>query len=108
MSEERPGEIAVSLRYEGDGAPRVTAKGEGDIARRILEVATEYDIPIYRDGQLSRLLSQVELDEEIPASLYVAVAEIIAFAYALKDRVPAPHTVDGSGPVIDPEAGEYD
>ncbi|MDX1504737.1 MAG: EscU/YscU/HrcU family type III secretion system export apparatus switch protein [Spongiibacter sp.] len=82
------GTIAVSLHYDGSEAPRVSAKGEGDVARRILELATEHDIPIYQNAELLQLLSRVELDSEIPPTLYIAVAEIIAFAYRLKDRVP--------------------
>ncbi len=85
-----PGEIAVSLQYDGSTAPTVSAKGEGEVAKQILLLATEHDIPIYRNPQLIQLLSQVELDEEIPRELYVAVAEIIAFAYRLKDKTPEP------------------
>lgn len=89
----KPGSVAVSLHYDGDNAPVVSAKGEGELARRILEIATEADIPIYQDKQLAMLLSCVDLDTEIPPALYVAVAEIIAFAYRLKGRVPgAPPT----------------
>lgn len=83
-----PGEIAVSLHYDGSNAPTVSAKGEGELARQILLIATEHDIPIYRNPQLIQLLSQVELDSEIPRELYIAVAEIIAFAYRLKDKTP--------------------
>ena len=85
----KPGEIAVSLHYAGHNAPVVSAKGEGEIARQILEIATEHDIPIYQNSQLIQLLSRVELDNEIPRELYIAVAEIIAFAYRLKDKIPA-------------------
>jgi flagellar biosynthesis protein len=85
---DTPGEIAVSLHYDGNSAPIVSAKGEGELARQILTIATEHDIPIYRNKQLIQLLSQVELNDEIPRELYIAVAEIIAFAYRLKDRVP--------------------
>ncbi|MGJ8687715.1 MAG: EscU/YscU/HrcU family type III secretion system export apparatus switch protein [Spongiibacteraceae bacterium] len=83
-----PGEIAVSLSYDGENAPVVSAKGEGEIAKQILEIATEYDVPIYQDSQLASFLSNVDLDAEIPSQLYVAVAEIIAFAYRLKDMAP--------------------
>ncbi len=84
----KPGEIAVSLHYDGYNAPLVSAKGEGDIARQILEIATQYDVPIYQNSQLTELLSRVELDNEIPRELYIAVAEVIAFAYRLKDKTP--------------------
>jgi flagellar biosynthesis protein len=82
------GEIAVSLHYDGTNAPVVSAKGEGETARQILQIATEYDIPIYQNSELIQLLSRVELDNEIPRELYIAVAEIIAFAYRLKDQLP--------------------
>ncbi|MBD2858960.1 EscU/YscU/HrcU family type III secretion system export apparatus switch protein [Spongiibacter sp. KMU-158] len=84
----KPGEIAVSLHYDQRNAPIVSAKGEGDLAHRILELAMEHDVPIYQDTHLVQLLSQVDLDTEIPPQLYLAVAEIIAFAYRLKDRLP--------------------
>ncbi|WP_373090457.1 EscU/YscU/HrcU family type III secretion system export apparatus switch protein [Zhongshania sp.] len=84
-----PGEIAVSLHYDGRSAPTVSAKGEGELARQILVIATEHDIPIYRNPQLLQLLSHVELESEIPRELYIAVAEIIAFAYRLKNKTPS-------------------
>ncbi|CAA0087022.1 Flagellar biosynthetic protein FlhB [Zhongshania aliphaticivorans] len=83
-----PGEIAVSLHYDGHKAPVVSAKGEGETARQILEIGTEYDIPIYQNSELLQLLTRVELDNEIPRELYIAVAEIIAFAYRLKNQTP--------------------
>lgn len=74
---------ATALRYEGTGAPRVTASGQGYIADRILEVARENGIPIREDPALSRALEALELGEEIPEDLYKAVAEAIAWAYSL-------------------------
>lgn len=80
-------EIAVALQYDGRNAPRVTAKGEDDIAQKILEIARENDIPLHEDAVLAFVLSQIDLGEEIPPKLYVAVAEVIAFAYLLSDKV---------------------
>ncbi len=77
---------AVALRYDGKGAPRVTAKGDGEVAERMLSIAREHGLPLREDADLLQLLSRIELGEEIPASLYVAVAEIIAFAYRLSGR----------------------
>ena len=68
MNTNKPGEIAVSLHYDGQNAPIVSAKGEGEVARQILEIATQHDIPIYQNSQLIQLLSRVELDNEIPVS----------------------------------------
>jgi flagellar biosynthesis protein len=77
---------AVALRYEGKGAPRVTAKGSGLTAERILALAEEHGIPLREDPDLVYLLSQLDLGEEIPATLYIAVAEVIAFAYRLSGK----------------------
>jgi len=79
-------QIAVSLQYEGQEAPIVTAKGTGHIAQQIIQTAQEYDIPIKQDHQLVELLSQVELDQQIPEILYEAVAQVLVFAYQLKNK----------------------
>lgn len=79
-------QIAVSLQYEGEGAPIVTAKGTGHIAQQIIETAKQYDIPIKQDAQLVELLSQVELDQQIPELLYEAVAQVLVFAYQLNNK----------------------
>jgi flagellar biosynthesis protein len=74
---------ASALRYEGTGAPKVTASGQGLIADRIVEVARENGIPIRQDPALAQALAALELEEEIPRDLYTAVAEAIAWAYTL-------------------------
>ena len=74
---------ASALRYEGQGAPRVTASGRGLIADRIIEVARENGIPVREDPALAEALAALELDTEIPEDLYTAVAEAIAWSYAL-------------------------
>ena len=84
---EQPG-LAVALLYEGDGAPRVTAKGAGVVAERIIELAREHDVPLYEDRNLVKLAASVELGEEIPRTLYLAVAEVLAFAYHVTGRIP--------------------
>lgn len=73
--------LAVALEYErGSGdAPRVIAKGRGELARRIAEIAAESDVVIDANGPLAEALAGVELDEPIPIELYEAVAEIIGF-----------------------------
>lgn len=81
-------ELAVALKYDGIGAPRVTAKGTGDIADRIVALAIEHNIPMQENALLAHTLAQLELDAEIPPALYLAVAEIIAFAYYLSGKVP--------------------
>ncbi|MCC7413012.1 MAG: EscU/YscU/HrcU family type III secretion system export apparatus switch protein [Gammaproteobacteria bacterium] len=81
--------LAVALQYDGENAPTVTAKGHGEVAEAILAAARAHEIPIREAPELARVLATIDLDAEIPAVLYRAVAEIIAFAYLLKDRSPA-------------------
>ncbi|MEW6764621.1 MAG: EscU/YscU/HrcU family type III secretion system export apparatus switch protein [Pseudomonadota bacterium] len=78
--------IAVALHYDGGGAPRVVAKGGGDVAQRILEVARENGVPLHEDAALARTLARLELGDEIPRALYQAVAEVLAFALRLSGR----------------------
>ncbi len=79
---------AVALRYlpPQDKAPKVVAKGKGSVAEKIIEIARARGIPLREDPDLVRLLSLLDLDEEIPPSLYPVVAEILAFVYALKKK----------------------
>ena len=80
MSSEPVTATAVALRYDGTGAPRVTARGRGEVAERILAIAREHQVPVREDRNLVQLLALVELGDEVPAELYRAVAEVIAFA----------------------------
>ncbi len=75
---------AVALKYEGQGAPRVVAKGERFVAEQIIRLAQEAGVPIMTDPDLVQLLSQVELEAEIPPELYQAVATILAFVYRME------------------------
>jgi len=75
---------AVALHYDFHGAPKVSAKGSGLIAERIMQVAEENDIVIHKSPELVEVLSSLELGDEIPEALYLAAAEIIAFAHSLK------------------------
>jgi len=81
---------AVSLRYNSriKKAPLVTAKGSGLIAEKIIALAKENNIPIKEDPKLVHLLSQVDLNQEIPASLYKVVAELLSFVYKLNNEFP--------------------
>ncbi len=84
-----PPDVAVALQYDGQNAPRVTAKGRGALAEQILEIAQAHDIPLHPDPQLADVLSQIPLGDEIPEALYIAIAEVIAFAYAISGKIPA-------------------
>ena len=79
-----PTHIAVALKYEeGMGqAPMVVAKGADYVAYKIKEKAGESNIPIIENRPLARMIyEKVELEEEIPAEMYEAVAEILAFVF---------------------------
>lgn len=76
---------AVAMRYRaGDAAPRVVAKGRGDIAQAIIERAREAGVYVHESPELVAMLMQVDLDEHIPPQLYQAVAELLAWLYALE------------------------
>lgn len=96
MSERRP-PLAIALHYNGNGAPRVVAKGGGLIAERILETAREHNIPLQEDAALAAALARLELGREIPRELYVAVAHVLAFAWAVTGKRPASRTKHAPG-----------
>jgi flagellar biosynthesis protein len=74
---------AVALRYDKqeDRAPRVVAKGKGYLADKIIDVAREHDIPLYKNKNLVQVLEALDLETEIPPELYRAVAEVLAFIF---------------------------
>lgn len=85
-----PVELAIALKYEPKKyrAPLVVAKGGGLIAERIKKIARKHGVPIVENKVLARLLFRMcRIGEEIPAKLYQAVAEVIAYIYRLKGRV---------------------
>lgn len=82
-----PIHFAVALRYAPDqmGAPTVVAKGAGDLAARIKQAARKAGVPILERRSLARsLFRTVDVGQEIPAALYRAVAEILAYIYGLR------------------------
>jgi flagellar biosynthesis protein FlhB len=82
-----PTHYAVALAYEANsaGAPRVVAKGADRIAAKIREIAEEHKVPIVENPPVARALyATVEIDHEIPAEQYKAVAEIISYVMRLK------------------------
>lgn len=80
--------LAVALQYDGERAPRVTAKGRNELAEQIIKLAREHGVPMQENEPLAALLARVELGDEIPEALYLAVAQVIAFAYHLSGKVP--------------------
>jgi flagellar biosynthetic protein FlhB len=83
-----PTHVAVALKYEpGKSAPKITAKGVGNIAARIRQEAEEKGVPMVRDVPLARALhSACDLGQEIPVEFYSAVAAVLAFVMQLKAR----------------------
>ena len=82
-----PTHLAIALKFKAEEmiAPLVLAKGAGHIAERIKEIAAEHQVPLVEDKPLAQtLFKMVELGEYIPAELYRAVAEVLAYVYRLK------------------------
>ncbi len=94
MAEQPPEEKetrskAVALRYdkEQEDAPRIVAKGMGEVAEKIIALAKEHGIPIHEDSDLIEILAKLDLYEEIPPATYVVVAEILAFIYRTNETM---------------------
>jgi len=86
-----PTHYAVALEYKMETmpAPRLVAKGVDSLAQRIRETAEEHEVPLVENPPLARALyAAIELDEEIPAEYYQAVAEVIGYVMRLKGRLP--------------------
>nr|WP_281432278.1 EscU/YscU/HrcU family type III secretion system export apparatus switch protein [Desulfatitalea alkaliphila] len=76
------------MRYDtkGDHAPKVVAKGRGKMAERIVALAREHQVPLVEDRNLVQMLEALDLDTEIPATLYQAVAEVLVFVYRMNQQ----------------------
>jgi len=85
---EKKQKKAVALRYTPlkDRAPRIAAKGLGRVAERIIEIAKEHNIPVKDDADLVEVLAKLDIEQEIPADVYVVVAELLAFVYKLNNK----------------------
>jgi len=114
---QRPSRRAIALEYDGASAPRISALGHDAVAQEIIALAREHGVPLLENAQLAGLLAQLDLGDEIPETLYRCVAQIIAFAYRLRGRVPrdwttaesgadAPETVPPEWPAL-PSAGPH-
>lgn len=81
---------AVSLKYDPatHEAPKVTAKGQGLVAEKIIALAEDHGVPIKKDPDLVQVLSQIEIEQEIPPSVYQVVAELLAFVYQVNKDYP--------------------
>lgn len=81
-----PRKSAVALSYDKEThfAPKVVAKGRGEMAKRIIEAAKENNVYVHESPELISLLMQVDLDAYIPPNLYMVVAELLAWLYRLE------------------------
>ena len=78
--------VALTYKPEDDQAPKVSAKGAGNIAERILALAKEHGIPIKEDPDLVEILAKLEVNQEIPPELYTVVAEVLAFVHRSNEK----------------------
>jgi len=89
MSENTPDlQKAVALFYDGQNTPTITAKGVGELADEIIDIAQQNDVPLCDNPALIDLLMTLELGDEIPETLYIAIAHIISFAWQLQGKSP--------------------
>lgn len=79
---------AVALKYDSNknNAPVVIAAGSGYIADKIVEIAEESGVPVYRDDSLSVILSQLNIGSEIPEELFSSIVDI--YIYFLNYKLP--------------------
>jgi len=79
---------AAAIKYDAgkDPAPKVTAKGQGLIAEKIIELARKNNVPIKEDPALAEVLCRLDIDQFIPPELYKAIAEILVFVYSLNEE----------------------
>src|ERR1700677_1111276 len=83
---------AVALQYDianRSTAPKILARGQGDIAQRILDVAREKGIPLYKDPELVEVLGQLDVGTQIQPDLYHAVAQVLIFIYKMNQKKKA-------------------
>ncbi|MAE21071.1 MAG: flagellar protein FhlB [Pseudomonas sp.] len=79
---------AVALNYDGVTVPKLSAKGEDDLAQAIIDIAIAHKVPVYENAELVQWLGQMEVGDDIPEQLYQVIAEILSFVYRLEDRLP--------------------
>ena len=77
---------AIAIKYDKDSkqAPMIVASGKGRIAADILSIAEENEIPMMQDKKLSKLLSSIKINREIPTALFKIIAEVLAFIFYLE------------------------
>jgi flagellar biosynthesis protein len=81
----------TALRYEGTGSPKVVASGQGHVAERILTAAQAAGVPVREDPELAAALGGLALGQEVPEDMWLAVAEVLAWAYGLEKGAITPN-----------------
>ncbi|MFP4465931.1 MAG: EscU/YscU/HrcU family type III secretion system export apparatus switch protein [Candidatus Goldiibacteriota bacterium] len=84
--DEKKKAVAVEYDKEKDGAPRITAKGRGAMAEKIIELAGQNNIPLHEDPDLIEILSQLDLGREIPPEMYKLIAEVLVYVYRSNNK----------------------
>ena len=79
---------AVALKYKAyeEMAPKVVAKGRGELAKKIIEKAKEFDVPLFQNEELADMLLNIEVGEEVPPKMYEAVIEVFIWLYKLEEK----------------------
>lgn len=85
---KRRSKKAVALEYGQEAQPTVVAAAEGDAAEDLIEAAIASDIPVFKDARLQRALSDLDVGDAIPESLYVSVAVALSWAFWLRGDEP--------------------
>mgnify|MGYP002784482571 FL=1 len=93
MEKKPPLPQAATLQYDQarQAVPKVTARGKGVLAERIIALALANGIPQHRDADLVEVLTKLDLDEDIPLPVYATVAEIFAYLYRFNAQQGNPH-----------------
>lgn len=94
----KPRREAVALAYGHRDAPVITAKGSGDLAEAIIAEARRQGVYIAEDRELVAALARLDLEQEIPRDLYVAVAVVLSWAYWLRGMKPGDEAGSEAGP----------
>ena len=79
---------AIAIEYGNNPVPLVVAKGKDDLAQQIIDAAIAAGVPIKKDEELAALFGLLDIDEQVPRSLYTLVAEVLVYTYWLKGMKP--------------------
>jgi flagellar biosynthesis protein len=86
MPTQKKSALAVRYDKDKDSAPKITAKGKGNVAEKILQLAKDNGIPVHEDPDLLEVLSKLDLGQEIPPELYKLIAEVLVFVYRSNNK----------------------